>query len=213
MSLSVRPLERIRLSVTSPRAQQALADEKTIQDFQAYLQELLADKPRPTVRSPRLAPFHGVRLNAAVPKYEPGLAVFDAVPFRPRRVTVPPGVPAGPLPYGQIGGSAEKQGRRCPSCGWTDVRRSTAHNFSDYVLSVVGLVPYRCRTCSDRFHRARQTAPSPGRLSPEVSITPSRTLKIPGNLSSHGSFAAGTYSRALASMAATPGMRAARPAE
>ncbi len=49
--------------------------------------------------------------------------------------------------------------RRCPSCGWTDVRRSTAHHFNDYVLSVFGLVPYRCRTCSDRFHRTRQAAP------------------------------------------------------
>src|SRR5579862_3397864 len=53
----------------------------------------------------------------------------------------------------------------------------------------------------------------PGLSRADVSIIPSWILKIPGNLSSQAWFAAGTYWRALASMAATPGTCAASPAE
>jgi hypothetical protein len=42
---------------------------------------------------------------------------------------------------------------RCPVCGWTDVRRSMPHGLLDRVVRIVGLVPYRCRSCSHRFYR------------------------------------------------------------
>lgn len=217
MTLPVPPLERIRLSAVSHRARQTLTDDKIIGDFQIYLTTLLSDKPRPRAARPRLAPFQPARLSVAVSGSTAGLAVFDAIrslrvhPASPRSLSLAPAIGNWQtIADLEIRSAA---GRRCPSCGWKDVRRSTAHNFNDYLLSVFGLVPYRCRTCSDRFHRSRQTAPSPGLSNPEVSSMPSRTLNMPGNLSSHGLFAAGTYSRALASIAATPGMRAARPAD
>src|ERR1017187_366022 len=172
--------------------------------------------PRPSARAPLLAPFRSARLNIAPSVPDAGLAVFDAILAGPRGAVSMPRLPAA-LKSGSWRTRADLEvcptARRCQSCGWMDVRRFAAHNLNDYLLSVFGLVPYRCRTCSDRFHRTRQTAPSPGRRSVEVSIMPSRTLKIPGNLSSHGLFAAGTYSRALASIAAPPGMCAASPAE
>src|SRR5437867_2207276 len=56
-----------------------------------------------------------------------------------------------------------------------------------------------------------QSAPNPGPVSIPVAIEPSVTWKIPGNLASHGALAAGTYCRAFASMAATPGTCAAKP--
>ncbi len=110
----------------------------------------------------RLAPFAGMRRGMAPCVREAGLAVFDAMAPRPRPV-LPRPPEASPLPYqaGPLrpGAPATLLMRRCPSCGWTDVRRSAAHNAADYLLSVIGLVPYRCRTCSERFHRAR-TAPA-----------------------------------------------------
>ena len=45
-----------------------------------------------------------------------------------------------------------------------------------------------------------------------VSIVPSLMTKMPGNLLSQDLFAAGTYSRALASIVVTPGTCAASPA-
>ncbi len=56
-------------------------------------------------------------------------------------------------------------------------------------------------------------APSPGLVSVPVLSIPSVTLKMPGNLLSHGRFAAGTYWRAFASIACTVGTCAARPAD
>jgi hypothetical protein len=47
---------------------------------------------------------------------------------------------------------------RCPVCGWTDVRRSMPHGFLDRVVRMVGLVPYRCRSCSHRFYRHQHEA-------------------------------------------------------
>jgi len=46
-------------------------------------------------------------------------------------------------------------GRACPRCGWRDVRRSMPQGVLDAVVRVLGLVPYRCRTCGARFYRGR----------------------------------------------------------
>jgi DNA-directed RNA polymerase subunit RPC12/RpoP len=45
---------------------------------------------------------------------------------------------------------------RCPVCGWMDVRRSMPEGFLDRVVRIVGLVPYRCRSCGQRFYRPQQ---------------------------------------------------------
>jgi hypothetical protein len=34
-----------------------------------------------------------------------------------------------------------------------DVRRSMPNGFLDGLIRIVGLVPYRCRTCGRRFYR------------------------------------------------------------
>lgn len=41
--------------------------------------------------------------------------------------------------------------RTCPRCGRNDIRRSGRHTIVDRVLGCVGLVPYRCRACRNRF--------------------------------------------------------------
>jgi DNA-directed RNA polymerase subunit RPC12/RpoP len=53
------------------------------------------------------------------------------------------------------------KGPRCPECGWMDVRRSMPHGFVDGLLRVVGLVPYRCRSCGLRFYRPQQNGREP----------------------------------------------------
>jgi DNA-directed RNA polymerase subunit RPC12/RpoP len=50
---------------------------------------------------------------------------------------------------------------RCPNCGWTDVRRSMPHSFFDRLARIVGLVPYRCRSCGERFYRTDRTQGEP----------------------------------------------------
>jgi DNA-directed RNA polymerase subunit RPC12/RpoP len=55
--------------------------------------------------------------------------------------------------------SQRGKGPRCPMCGWIHVRRSTPHGFLDRVVRIVGLVPYRCRSCGQRFYRPQQDAP------------------------------------------------------
>ncbi len=50
-------------------------------------------------------------------------------------------------------GIETSQTRRCPACGWTDVRRSMAKGFLDGLVRLVGLLPYRCRSCGQRFYR------------------------------------------------------------
>jgi DNA-directed RNA polymerase subunit RPC12/RpoP len=50
---------------------------------------------------------------------------------------------------------------RCPVCGWTDVRRSMAKGFLDGLVRMVGLVPYRCRSCGQRFYRPQHDTPEP----------------------------------------------------
>ena len=43
---------------------------------------------------------------------------------------------------------------RCPTCKSYDVRRSMRRNFIDAVLDLIGLAPYRCRSCRCLFHRS-----------------------------------------------------------
>jgi DNA-directed RNA polymerase subunit RPC12/RpoP len=50
------------------------------------------------------------------------------------------------------------RGPRCPNCGWTDVRRSMSHGFLDQLIRMIGLVPYRCRSCGERFYRTQREA-------------------------------------------------------
>jgi hypothetical protein len=52
---------------------------------------------------------------------------------------------------------------RCPVCGWTDVRRSMPKGFLDLLVRIVGLVPYRCRSCGQRFYRPQHDAPEPAK--------------------------------------------------
>jgi hypothetical protein len=40
----------------------------------------------------------------------------------------------------------------CPVCKQSDARRSRRHSVADYVVSVVGVYPWRCRECHARFH-------------------------------------------------------------
>jgi len=180
MNLSVQPLQRVRLSAARHGSE---IEDRMMRDLQAYLRGLL---------SRRLAPFRNAGPNMAPCAADAGLAVFDAIPASPRGPVFLPSWRGHPACRAATPGSAgERSAPRpansdepapqarwlgCPKCGWTDVRRSAAHHLSDYLLSVVGLVPYRCRTCSDRFHRARQTTPSPGPRSTDVSSMPSRTL-------------------------------------
>jgi len=40
----------------------------------------------------------------------------------------------------------------CPICKDTGARRSRRRNITDYILSVMGLYPWRCQTCHSRFY-------------------------------------------------------------
>lgn len=55
--------------------------------------------------------------------------------------------------------SPSEKGPRCPMCGWTDVRRSMPHGFLDRIVRMVGLLPYRCRSCGQRFYRPQHEDP------------------------------------------------------
>lgn len=55
--------------------------------------------------------------------------------------------------------SQSEKGPRCPACGWMDVRRSMPKGFLDGLVRILGLVPYRCRSCGQRFYRPQQGAP------------------------------------------------------
>jgi DNA-directed RNA polymerase subunit RPC12/RpoP len=57
--------------------------------------------------------------------------------------------------------SQSDKGPRCPECGWMDVRRSMPKGLLDGVVKVVGLVPYRCRSCGHRFYRPQQDNAEP----------------------------------------------------
>jgi hypothetical protein len=55
--------------------------------------------------------------------------------------------------------SESGKGPRCPVCGWLDVRRSMPKGLLDGMIRIVGLVPYRCRSCGHRFYRRQQDEP------------------------------------------------------
>ncbi len=57
--------------------------------------------------------------------------------------------------------NGSEKGLRCPNCGWTDVRRSMPRGFLDQLMRMVGLVPYRCRSCGERFYRAQRESHEP----------------------------------------------------
>src|SRR5260370_26381100 len=40
----------------------------------------------------------------------------------------------------------------CPVCQSTNSRRSRRRSAQDYLFSVAGIMPWRCETCSTRFH-------------------------------------------------------------
>src|ERR1700722_6366069 len=43
--------------------------------------------------------------------------------------------------------------RRCPKCAGTDVRRSPRRGFLELiVLSSIGVRPFRCQSCANRFY-------------------------------------------------------------
>jgi hypothetical protein len=42
-----------------------------------------------------------------------------------------------------------------------DVRRSMPKGFIDLLVRIVGLVPYRCRSCGQRFYRPQHEDPEP----------------------------------------------------
>ena len=54
--------------------------------------------------------------------------------------------------------SESEKGPRCPECGWMDVRRSMPKGPLDFLVRMVGLVPYRCRSCGQRFYRPQHNA-------------------------------------------------------
>jgi C4-type Zn-finger protein len=41
---------------------------------------------------------------------------------------------------------------KCPLCKGNDARRSRRQNAADYLLSVLGVYPWRCRDCRARFY-------------------------------------------------------------
>ena len=46
--------------------------------------------------------------------------------------------------------------RRCPKCAGTDVRRSPRRGFLELiVLSSIGVRPFRCQSCANRFYRLK----------------------------------------------------------
>jgi len=48
--------------------------------------------------------------------------------------------------------NTEKRVHECPSCGSQKVRRSTRHGLKEnFIYRILGLGPYRCTTCDERF--------------------------------------------------------------
>jgi predicted RNA-binding Zn-ribbon protein involved in translation (DUF1610 family) len=48
--------------------------------------------------------------------------------------------------------SSEKHVHECPNCGSQKVRRSTRHGLKENIVyRVMGVGPYRCTTCDERF--------------------------------------------------------------
>ena len=105
---------------------------------------------------PRMASF---RVNCPhVARADSGVAVFDAMLPGPRAIVLPALPPGHQLDWHALRARLTATDvRRCPSCGWSDIRRSVVRNAADYLLSLVGLVPFRCRSCGDRFHVGRRS--------------------------------------------------------
>jgi predicted RNA-binding Zn-ribbon protein involved in translation (DUF1610 family) len=48
--------------------------------------------------------------------------------------------------------TSEKHVHECPSCGSQKVRRSTRHGLKETIIyRMMGVGPYRCTTCDERF--------------------------------------------------------------
>jgi hypothetical protein len=61
----------------------------------------------------------------------------------PRRARLPAGA----------GESQQPAVRRCPGCGWRNVRLSHTRTVIDSALSMFSIFPFRCRSCGIRFRR------------------------------------------------------------
>ena len=55
----------------------------------------------------------------------------------------------------------------CPRCGWHNTRPSFSHTALDTLLQVVGLRPYRCRACGNRFRALRRRRKDPAESTEE----------------------------------------------
>jgi hypothetical protein len=50
----------------------------------------------------------------------------------------------------------------CPSCGGRNVRTAQAIRLEDKIRALLRYVPYRCRTCQNRFYkRPKLSTPTP----------------------------------------------------
>ncbi|MGB7438341.1 MAG: hypothetical protein WBR26_17370 [Candidatus Acidiferrum sp.] len=45
----------------------------------------------------------------------------------------------------------------CPICKGKEARRSRRQNIADYIFSLVGVYPWRCRMCEGRFYARAMT--------------------------------------------------------
>jgi hypothetical protein len=48
----------------------------------------------------------------------------------------------------------------CPRCGWHNTRPSHTLNAVDVLVRVLGMRPYRCRSCGNRFRVMRRVRKS-----------------------------------------------------
>lgn len=79
--------------------------------------------------------------------------------------------------------SSSSSKKKCPQCGGHDHRRSRRRGF-EHVLSVIGLFPYRCDTCSHRFvSLLHETAPRgsatiTGSVAGRAPVAPAQALSL-----------------------------------
>jgi len=60
--------------------------------------------------------------------------------------------------------TAMEHERKCPQCRWGCVRFATRRKRRDYILQLVFLRPFRCRSCRHRFYRFRLPEDTAARL-------------------------------------------------